>query len=68
MAEEAQPVAVEPEGYLEADIDTVIASFEGDTCAAIRALLIANEFLTTELERSRSTVSVGYVRKGPVGQ
>ena len=52
------------ESDLEADVDTVIAACGGSMRATIRALLIANEFLSAELERSRSTVSTGYVRKG----
>ena len=39
---------------LEADVDTVIAACGGSMRATIRALLIANEFLSAELERSRS--------------
>ncbi len=42
---------------LEADVDTVIAACGGSTRAAIRALIIANEFLSAELERARSTRS-----------
>jgi hypothetical protein len=51
------------EGDLEADVDTVIAACGGSMRATIRALLIANEFLSAELERAQSTQSVGYVRK-----
>jgi len=47
---------------LEADVDTVIAACGGSERAAIRALLIANEFLSGELERARASQSVGYVR------
>jgi hypothetical protein len=42
--------------------DKVIAAFDGDTRAAIRSLLIANEFLISEVDRLRTVVSVGYVR------
>jgi hypothetical protein len=49
---------------LEADVDTVIAACGGSERAAIRALLIANEFLSGELERARANRSVGYVRGG----
>ena len=57
-------LATEPQGGddLEADVDTVIAACGGSMRATIRALLIANEFLSAELERSRSSQSVGYVR------
>ena len=47
---------------LEADVDTVIAACGGSTRAAIRALIIANEYLNAEVERLRSSQSVGYVR------
>ncbi len=47
---------------IDADVGTVIAAFDGDIRAAIRALLISNEFLTAENERLRSSLSVGYVR------
>jgi hypothetical protein len=46
----------------EADVDTVIAACGGSMRAAIRALLIANEFLTGELERARERLSVGRPR------
>ena len=36
---------------LEADVDTVIAACGGSERAAIRALLIANEYLSAEVER-----------------
>jgi hypothetical protein len=50
---------------LEADVDNVIAACGGSMRATIRALLIANEFLSAELERARERQSVGYVRKQP---
>jgi hypothetical protein len=65
MSEPEAADAGEPFGDdLEADVDTVIAACGGNPRAAVRALLIANEFLTAELERSRATVSTGYIRKG----
>ena len=47
------------------DVDKVIATFDGDTRAAIRSLLIANEFLIGEVDRLRTVVSVGYGRGKP---
>jgi hypothetical protein len=47
---------------LEADVDTVIAACGGSMRAAIRALLIANEFLSGELERARERQSAGRPR------
>jgi hypothetical protein len=43
----------------------VIEIFGGDLRAAIRSLLIANEFLTREVERAKTAVSPGYVRRSP---
>ena len=51
---------------LEADVDAVIAACGGGERAAIRALLIANEFLSGELERSRGA-PVGRIRAGRQG-
>jgi len=47
---------------VETDVDTVLAAFDGDPRAAIRSLLIANEFLMEEVDRLRASLSVGYVR------
>jgi hypothetical protein len=59
-----QQAASEPieEADLEADVDTVIAACGGSERAAIRALLIANEYLGAEVERLRASQSAGYVR------
>ena len=50
------------EADLEADVDTVIAAYGGSERAAIRALIIANKYLSAEVDRLRSSLSVGYVR------
>jgi hypothetical protein len=47
---------------LEADVDAVIEACGGSSRAAIRALLIANEYLSAEVERLRASRSRGYVR------
>jgi hypothetical protein len=47
---------------LEADVDAVIAAYGGSERATIRTLLIANEYLSAEVERLRASQSVGYVR------
>jgi hypothetical protein len=64
----------EPEGnaasegdHNDADIETVLAAFSGDTRAAIRSLLIANEFLMAENDRLRANVSRGYIRRMLLG-
>lgn len=51
-----------PQPDLEADVDTVIAACGGSERAAIRALLIANEYLSAEVEHLRASQSVGYTR------
>src|SRR5687767_12258804 len=48
---------------IEADVDTVIAACGGDARAAVRTLIVAYEFLSTELERVRASVSIGYTRR-----
>lgn len=58
-----QPASEPPaEADLEADVDTIIAACGGSARAAIRALIIANEYLNAEVDRLRSNQSVGYVR------
>lgn len=49
----------------EADIDEVIATCQGDPRAAIRALLVAQQFLEAALEEARQEASWGYVRGRP---
>ena len=62
MSERATSDDVTGEADLEADVDTVIAACGGSARAAIRALIIANEYLNGEVDRLRSSQSVGYVR------
>jgi hypothetical protein len=62
MMTEQTAAETTPEADLEADVDTVVAACGGSMRAAIRALLIANEFLSGELERARARQSLGYVR------
>ena len=47
---------------LEAAADQAIAACGGDTREAIKALIVANHFLETELEKLRAAVSTGYAR------
>ena len=47
---------------LEAAVDQAIAACDGDAREAIKALIVANAFLETELEKLRAAVSMGYAR------
>jgi hypothetical protein len=47
---------------LEAAADQAIASCGGDAREAVKALIVANHFLETELEKLQAKVSTGYAR------
>jgi hypothetical protein len=47
---------------LEAAADQVIAACGGDPREAVKALIVANQFLETDLEKLKSAVSMGYAR------
>jgi hypothetical protein len=47
---------------LEAAVDQAIAACGGDTRAALRALIVANEFLETEVAELMKAVSHAYTR------
>jgi hypothetical protein len=47
---------------LEAATDQAIAACGGNAREAVKALIVANQFLETELEKLRAAVSVGYAR------
>ena len=57
----AQPIADEASD-LEASVDLIIASCEGDARVAIRALVVANKFLEQDLKHMKASISTGYVR------
>jgi hypothetical protein len=48
---------------LEAAADQTIATCGGDAREAVKALIVANPFLETELEKLRAAVSTGYARE-----
>ena len=52
----------EPGFDLEAAADQAIAACEGDERAAIKSLIIANNYLTRELEFAWQQISPGYSR------
>jgi hypothetical protein len=47
---------------LEADVDAAIALCDGDVRAALRAVLVYNDFLERKLDTMRGMVSSGYTR------
>ena len=47
---------------LEAAADQAIATCGGDAREAVKALIVDNHFLETELEKLRAAVSTGYAR------
>lgn len=49
-------------GQLEEAADQAIEACGGDAREAVRALIVANHFLETELEKLRAAASPGYAR------
>jgi hypothetical protein len=47
---------------LEAAVDQAIAACGGDAREAVKALIVANAFLETDLEKLKAAVSMGYAR------
>ena len=47
---------------LEAAVDQAIAACDGDTRAAVRALIVANNFLESEMGELKKAVSHAYTR------
>ena len=47
---------------LEAATDQAIAACGGDAREAVKALIVANQFLETDLEKLRAAISMGYAR------
>ena len=47
---------------LEAAADHAIAACGGDAREAVKALIVTNQFLETDLEKLRAAVSKGYAR------
>ena len=57
----SQPNAQDADG-LEAAIDQAIAACDGDMRSTIRALIVANEYLESEVSELMKAVSHAYVR------
>jgi hypothetical protein len=61
MSSGSQPNAQDANG-LEAAVDQAIAACDGDMRSAIRALIVANEYLESEVNELMKAVSRAYVR------
>lgn len=57
----AAPLTV-PSEELETAVDAIVALCDGDQRAALRALVAANEYLNSEVERLQAMISNGYAR------
>jgi len=57
----SQP-ATEPDDALEAAVDQAISACGGDMRATVRALIVANEYLETEVGELMKAVSHAYTR------
>jgi len=56
-----QPEA-DPAALLEVEVDEAIATCGGDVRAALRATLVANAYLESEVERLTDAISTGFAR------
>jgi hypothetical protein len=61
MSSGSQPNAQDA-NELEAAVDQAIAACDGDMRSAIRALIVANEYLESEVNELMKAVSHAYVR------
>lgn len=61
MSSDSQPNAPDADG-LEAAVDQAIAACGGDMRSTIRALIVANEYLESEVSELKKAVSHAYVR------
>lgn len=52
-----------PADQYEAACDHAIATCNGDLRGAVKALIVANEFLERDLQQLRAAVSSGYLRQ-----
>ena len=62
----AEPATDEPPvAITDDDVDEAILACGGDVRATIKALLIASQFVETQLEEARREASWGYIRARP---
>jgi hypothetical protein len=59
---QSQDADTAAEAALEREADAAIAVCDGDTRAALKAVLVANSFLMAEVERLGQAVSFGFTR------
>ncbi len=63
MADTAATKAITvPSAELEQAVDAVVTLCDGDPRAALRALVAANDYLNSEVERLQAMISNGYAR------
>ena len=62
MSQSAAPNPQADADRLEAAADEAIATCGGDVRAALKAVIVANEFLESEVRELRQAVSQAYVR------
>jgi hypothetical protein len=62
MPESAAPNSQADADRLETATDQVIAACSGDARDAVRALIVANEFLEAQVRELQAAVSHGYAR------
>jgi hypothetical protein len=60
--EMSEPQPQSDADQLEAAADQAIAACGGDAREAVKALIVANAFLETDLEKLKAAVSIGYAR------
>ena len=58
----SSPNPEQSDDQLDAAADQAIAVCRGDAREAVKALVVANHFLETELEKLRASVSMGYAQ------
>jgi hypothetical protein len=63
MPQTAAPIPQVDADRLEAATDQAIAACGGNARDAVKALIVANEFLETEMKELQAAVSNGYARE-----
>jgi hypothetical protein len=62
MSSDPQPITSQDGDGLESSVDQAISACGGDTRATIRALIVANEYLESEVSELMKAVSHAYTR------